>query len=263
MSMSARDLPVLPESDAAQAPLRRLCAGDGMQANFQPIAALRDGAVFGYEGLIRGPLGSDMYCPLALFAAARKAGVGPAMEIAAARRIIGAFHRMDLPGRLAVNFSASGLEALFARGVSGTLLGTGISPSRLVIELTEHERVSDFGALRSQVARLHSLGVAFALDDFGDGHSTLRLWEEVAPEFVKIDKYFIRGVHADRSRLHCVKALQRLADAFGTRLVAEGIEEEEELRTLRALGVELGQGYLLGPPRPVPARARRFNRAPA
>ncbi|MEO5693456.1 MAG: phosphodiesterase, partial [Usitatibacter sp.] len=105
------------------------------------------------------------------------------------------------------------------------------------------------------VAALRSLGIALALDDFGDGHSSLRLWAELAPEFVKIDKYFVRGLQEDATRFQCVKAMQHLSKVFGTRLVAEGVECEADLRVLRDLGIEFGQGYLLGMPEADPPHA--------
>lgn len=246
----ARDEPATPS-------LERLARGEGLEAHFQPIASLRDGRYFGYEGLVRGPSGTSWRSPVALFDAARAAGQGLALEVAAARRVVEAFASSGLPGRLAVNFSGPNLGPLALRSgrALGFLLEAGLAPQRIVIELTEHERVTDFAALDAQVRELRALGFSFALDDFGDGHSSLRLWSELAPEFVKIDKYFVRGLHADASRFQVVKALMQLSEVFGTRLVAEGIEDETDLRVVRDLGIELGQGFLLGEPERDPGRA--------
>lgn len=237
----------------AFAEVGELVAGRGLQAVFQPLASLRSRSFFGYEGLVRGPLDSPLHLPAALFEAARAAGQGLALEVASAREIVCAFAARGLPGRLAVNFSAPAIERL-ARGQGlEALLHSGLAPERLVIELTEHERVTDVAALKRPLAELRALGVALALDDFGDGHSSLRLWAELAPEFVKIDKYFIRGIHADAARFQCVKAMLQLGETFGTRLIAEGIESAEELRIVRDLGIELGQGFLLGTPEAFPS----------
>ncbi|HZZ94384.1 MAG TPA: phosphodiesterase [Usitatibacter sp.] len=249
--------PAVPIDANEVADLARIASGAGLEAHFQPIARMRERDIFGYEGLIRGPAGTALRSPAALFQAARAAGLGSALELAAARQVVQAFGELRLPGRLALNFSAPNVEHLMRRFERALdfLLHSDVAPSRLVIELTEHERVTDFASLTRQVAELRALGVAIALDDFGDGHSSLRLWAEIAPEFVKIDKYFIRGVQQDAARFQCVKALQQLGAVFGTRLVAEGVEDEADLHVVRDLGIELAQGFLLGKPLAEPPHA--------
>ena len=93
-------------------------------------------------------------------------------------------------------------------------------------------------------------GAALALDDFGDGRSSLRLWAELRPEYVKIDKYFVQQVHENGHKLQTLRALQHLADTLGAQLVAEGVEHADELRVLRDMGIPLAQGYLFGRPEP-------------
>jgi hypothetical protein len=87
-----------------------------------------------------------------------------------------------------------------------------------------------------------------ALDDFGDGRSSLRLWSEVKPDFVKIDKYFIREISDRPENLQMLRAIKGIADVFGTQLIAEGIETQDDLRALRDLDIPYGQGWLLGRP---------------
>jgi hypothetical protein len=124
----------------------------------------------------------------------------------------------------------------------------GMLPRMLVLEITEHERVEDMDHLAEVVAVVRSAGVALALDDFGDGRSSLRLWSQLKPEIVKIDKYFTRNISAHGDKLKTIQALQQIAAVFGTSLVAEGIETPEDLRVLRDLGITYGQGYFLGRP---------------
>jgi diguanylate cyclase (GGDEF)-like protein len=244
----------------AREDLRQIVAGRGLEAHFQAISALRKPEVFGYEGLIRGPLDSPWRRPLELFAAAHEEGIGVTLELTSARTIVEAFARLKLPGRLFLNFSGQCIERLGGRSPSALafLFESGIAPSRVVIELTEHERIADPVSFKARMIELRDLGASLALDDFGDGRSSLRLWAELAPEFVKIDKYFVRGLQGDPARFQCVKALIHLSQVFGTRLIAEGIETEADLRTIRDLGIEFGQGYLVGmpdsnPPHSVPA----------
>jgi EAL domain-containing protein (putative c-di-GMP-specific phosphodiesterase class I) len=100
---------------------------------------------------------------------------------------------------------------------------------------------------------VRSVGIALALDDFGDGRSSLRLWSQLKPEIVKIDKYFTKNISENGDKLKTIQALQQIAAVFGSELVAEGIETAEDLRVLRDLGITYGQGYFLGHPDRQPA----------
>lgn len=229
-----------------------LLAGHGLSMVFQPIAATRDGAVFAHEALVRGPAGTALHSPDALLKAAREAGMLYEFEMCCVRLAIQTWGQRAEPGRLFLNLSADALlQALEDSPVDNLrskLLGLGVQPRMLVVELTEHERVSNMEGLRSAVRALHAAGVALALDDFGDGRSSLRLWSELQPDYVKIDKYFTRDVSRHAHNLLTLKALLQIADTFGTALVAEGLETADDARVIRDLGISYGQGYFLGRP---------------
>jgi EAL domain-containing protein (putative c-di-GMP-specific phosphodiesterase class I)/GGDEF domain-containing protein len=228
--------------------------GDRLTPLFQPIADLRSGDLLGVEGLIRGPENSPVHMPTELFRIAREAGLSQEAELAACRAVVRGFSALKSPARVFVNLSAQSLVQMRDRDlrVMGFLAETGVAPSQVVVELTEHERVEDIPRLREAADELRKRGVAFALDDFGDGSSSLRLWAELHPEYVKIDKYFTIGVHASAARLECLRALVRLRDTFGNQLVAEGIECEDDLKVVRDLGIEFGQGWFISRPSPTP-----------
>lgn len=120
----------------------------------------------------------------------------------------------------------------------------GVLPRRLVLEITGYERVTEMDCLASVVGELRAVGVSIALDDFDDGRSSLRLWSQLKPEIVNIDKYFTKdlSLHADKGKT--IQALQQIATIFHIALVAEGIETEDDLRVLRDLGISYGQGFL-------------------
>jgi diguanylate cyclase (GGDEF)-like protein len=128
----------------------------------------------------------------------------------------------------------------------------GVLSRMLVLEITEHERVDDMDELAAVVSEVRAAGVSLALDDFGDGRSSLRLWSQLKPEVVKIDKYFTRDISRDGDKLKTIQALLQIADIFGTSLVAEGIETAQDLRVLRDVGIAYGQGYFLGHPNTAP-----------
>ena len=233
-------------------------ARKALRANFQPIVRLKDGAVVAHESLIRGPRGSTLHLPDLLFAAARKESLSVQLEQHCLKEGIRSWASYDAGTRLYLNLSANALvtvvESMTISNAMSMLANVSVSPSSLTIEITEHEQVRDFPALIDAAGRLRAHGVQFALDDFGDGRSSLRLWAELRPEVVKIDKYFIKNVQAEAIKVQTIRGLLRLAETFGTTMVAEGIETADELKVVRDLGIELGQGYFLGRPAPDPER---------
>lgn len=237
--------------------ITQVLARRSLQAHYQPIVELKTGTVMGHESLIRGPANSPLHFPDALFAAARSEGLTVRLEQACLLEGLRSWASHAQGKRLFVNLSAQTLVAMVDRlslsGVMQTLQEFAIAPSALVIEITEHENVADLPRLIKVGSDLRAVGLRFALDDFGDGRSSLRLWAELRPEIVKIDKYFVHDVHNDAVKVQTLKGLTRLAETFGTLLVAEGIETEAELTIVRDLGIDFGQGYFLGRPHPVPA----------
>ncbi len=245
------------QAEQRQSPdgLRRIVGNGGLSSVFEPVACFDDASIYGYEALIRGPADTPLHAPLTLLRAAHEAGITAEFEIACCGIHIREFVRLGLHGRLFLNVSGDAL--LYAWNMKGGalhfILDGGLSPNRIVLELTEHERIDDPALLHELLQDLRRMGLHFALDDFGDGRSSLRLWSQLQPELVKIDKYFVQGVQDDAAKCASIKALVQLAEVFGARLVAEGVETEAELAVVRDLGVSLGQGYLFGKPDAAPA----------
>lgn len=237
--------------------VREAMAQQALQPVFQPIGRLRDGVVVAHEALIRGPANSPLAFPDALFAAARREGLVVELEQHCVERALQVWGALGLGTRLFVNLSAMAVVELGdrwgSRGLMAALRSRAVPPSAVVVEVTEHDQVPDLSRLLEAVAVLRAQGVQFALDDFGNGHSNLRLWAELRPELIKIDKYFISQAPTDAVKVQTLKGLMRFAETFGTTVVAEGIETAEEMRVVRDLGIELGQGYFLGRPANDPA----------
>ena len=235
-----------------QGPMEELLKHNALYPVFQPIVSLSDAYIYAHEALVRGPVGTPLHTPDALLRSAADENLSYEFESACVVAALRTWGKIRTPGRLFVNISSNALCDTFeVRGREGLLawiLDLGVMPRTLVLELTEHERVDNMDALAEVVSQVRSLGVAIALDDFGDGRSSLRLWSQLKPEVVKIDKYFTRNISAHGDKLKTIQALQQIATIFGTALVAEGIETAEDLRVLRDLGIEYGQGYFLGHP---------------
>jgi diguanylate cyclase (GGDEF)-like protein len=235
----------------------QVLARKALQAHYQPIVRLKNGTVMGHESLIRGPIDSPLRAPDALFQAARAEDLTLELEQACLREGLRSWVAHAQGRRLFLNLSARAIVEMVDRmslpGVMSALEAAEVAPGALVIEVTEHEHITDLPRLLEAAGVLRAQGLRFALDDFGDGRSSLRLWAELRPEIVKIDKYFIHGIQDEAVKVQTLKGLTRFAETFGTSLVAEGIETEAELHVVRDLGIELGQGYFLGRPEPVPA----------
>lgn len=242
------------------APLRahlfEILARKQLSALFQPIVHMRSGEIIAYEGLIRGPSGSPLQAPMDLFKAARANAVTVELEHLCRKVVLERFAELALPGKLFLNVSPECLLQRDAR--HGETLEVihqiGINPGRVIIELTENQPTCDYGLMREAVRHYRKMGFQIAIDDLGEGFSSLRLWSELRPEYVKIDMHFIQGIDSDPLKLQFVRSIQQIAEKSNTLVIAEGIESQPELLVLRDIGVACGQGYHLGRPQLVPAR---------
>lgn len=221
---------------------------------FQPIGSLVTGDVFGYEALIRGPMGTPLESPIALFAEAARVGKHVELERLAARISIRAFMEFDLPGKLFLNYSADSIRDIedTRDDVRVFLQAQGLPSDRIVLELTEQAPLGPMETLAKAVFSIRSRGAQFALDDYGTGHASLGQWIALQPDYVKIARVIIDGVASSPFQREALQALCKLARTSGTRLIAEGIEREDDLLVCRDLGIDLAQGYLLARPSPEP-----------
>jgi EAL domain-containing protein (putative c-di-GMP-specific phosphodiesterase class I) len=135
----------------------------------------------------------------------------------------------------------------------------GIEPAQVVIELTEQTPIEDFDLLDRALRHYRAMGFSIALDDLGAGYSSLRLWSELRPDIVKIDRHFIDGIHLDPLKREFVGSILQMAKAARARVIAEGVEQLGELQLLARMGVDLVQGYLLGRPQEQPAAHPLIN----
>lgn len=256
--LSVQSGPSITLISGGHGPLEKVLKDRLLYPVFQPIVNLEDGTVFAHEALIRGPQGTRLHTPDALLQAAAQEHLSWEFEYACVVEALTVWGRLNAPGRLFVNISANALTHLFemrGRAYLYNLINElGVQPRMLTLEITEHERVNDMDHLAVLVQQVRAVGVSLALDDFGDGRSSLRLWSQLKPETVKIDKYFTKDICEHGDKLKTLQALQQIGAIFSSALVAEGIETAEDLRVLRDLGITYGQGYFLGRPERSPVR---------
>jgi EAL domain-containing protein (putative c-di-GMP-specific phosphodiesterase class I)/GGDEF domain-containing protein len=231
---------------------------------FQPIFSFAHGNFLGYEALVRGPAGS-LETPHALFNAAAGHGLVVELNIVCIQEVLRAFARKGLPGNLFLNISP---QLILQRGFSQErsarfLADIGMQPSRVVIELTEDYPTFDFRVVKESLQLYRSMGFRVAIDDLGEGFSSLRLWSELKPEFVKADKHFVAGIARDAMKVQFLRAIQQIAENSGSQVIAEGIETAEDFRVVKDIGIACGQGWFIGRPVDEPAREPPANVASA
>jgi EAL domain-containing protein (putative c-di-GMP-specific phosphodiesterase class I) len=134
-----------------------------------------------------------------------------------------------------------------------TLERCGLSPNEVVFEISEQESIDNYAIFREARDNYGKLGFQFALDDTGAGYASLEAVLELTPEFIKVDRAFVHGIDQDPARQNMLRAFQTIANDMNARIIGEGLDTLEELRTLGELGIQFGQGWLFGKPAPLRA----------
>ncbi len=236
-------LSVSPEDDEglpSERDVRTLIGADLVKVALQPVVALDDATVVGFEALSRfgGRVPTDRW-----FRAASRYGLGGELERLTLRNALALLPDLQADAFLAVNVSPAALED---EQVLALLHASDLT--RIVVEVTEHEAVGDYLEIRIVLRRLRGAGARIAVDDMGAGFASLRHVLMLQPDVVKLDTSLSRAVHYDERQRKLVTALLTFAREVGSVVLAEGIETEEQLDALRELGVPLGQGWHLGVP---------------
>ncbi|MFJ4027501.1 EAL domain-containing protein [Paenarthrobacter sp. NPDC089989] len=211
---------------------------------FQPIRALDTGLVLGVEALTRFA-GRPGQSPGMSFETASLAGCVVELEFRAMEAALIA--AAVLPPHVYVSVNLSPQSCLDPR-LDEVIGNARVRPRRVVLELTEHSRITDYDALRASLARVRAAGLRIAVDDTGAGFASMRHVLELKPDFIKLDRGIIGGIDTDYAKRAFGVAMVGFSSSTGAILVAEGIEREGELATLREIGVPAGQGFLLGSP---------------
>lgn len=215
----------------------------------QPVVRLIDHSIVGYEALTRFSPRALFSTPDELFAAASALHMEKAVDIACLRAALN-------------NMPSLGPVDLFVNVLIGTLLSerqglnaleeavhnAGLDPSSVVLEFSERDPVPNLSRLQRIAAQLRSAGYRIAVDDAGAGHASMQVIAELRPEFMKVDRALIHAINSHRARRGLLVSLLSFSGHIGARLIAEGVETQRELDTLLSLGVQYGQGWVLGRP---------------
>ncbi len=214
---------------------------------FQPVRHLPDGAIMGYEALIRGPQGTTLEPPTVLFAVAHENEMDVELETLCLETIFANLPRAVGDRRLFVNASAMLLRhPIFLD--ERNLAAINRSHADVVVEISEKEMVRDYDSFQEVLTLVRKANMKIAIDDAGSGYSGLEAILHLKPDYIKVADTLVRNIHSDPIKREIIASLDAIGKRIGATLVAEGIEVEPERRTLVDLGIEFGQGYLLGRP---------------
>jgi EAL domain-containing protein (putative c-di-GMP-specific phosphodiesterase class I) len=221
---------------------------------FQPILEVHSRQIMGHEALSRGPRGTDLQSPMALFSMADRHGMVEELERACRRAAFRDWTSFGSPGRLFVNTIPSTVRdsSFLGRGVLD-YLGSAISPRQVTLEITERTIIENLSLYREAMHEFLDLGFTFAIDDLGAGYSGLETVASLGASFLKIDMSLVRDLHQKQVNQQIIKAIVEMGIGVGATIIAEGIQTAEEATAIADLGIRYGQGYYYA--RPIDPRA--------
>ena len=236
---------------------------------YQPIVDLSSGRLVEYECLFRPQMPGLQTSITSIVQAAIDTGRTIELDVFIVKLLlqrVRVLHAARVAAEepllhLAINFTpASLLDSQFeAATFAGMVRDAGLSPRQITLECTEQQAVSDIEPLMKQVKALRRLGFGFAIDDAGAGYASFSLIASLRPSVIKIDREIASGIARNDAKQALVEAFVSFGGRIGAKLLAEGIERRADLAMLTALGVDLGQGYLIGKPAATPEEPRAME----
>lgn len=230
--------------------LENILKSEAIETLFQPIVDLKTAEIIGYEALSRGPVGSDLYSPVELIRVAHQCDRIWELELLFRQKALERAKNIGEDKLLFINIDPDIIKTPgFQSGLTKAYLDKlAISENKIVFEITERTAINDMVSFKEILDNYRSQGYMVAIDDAGAGYSGLKTIHEVRPHFIKIDMDLIRNIDKDSFKQSLIKALIDVASTTNIKIIAEGIETKDELKTLILLGVHAGQGYYLRKP---------------
>lgn len=230
--------------------LQELILKESIRTLFQPIVDFSEMKIIGYEALTRGPVATEYENPYVLFDAATETDLVFELDSLCRKKAFQNAKGIAQGHKLFINCMPSAiLDPKFTdSSIEFILKGLKIEPQNLVIEITEREAIENYDLFKEAIAHYANVGLSIAVDDMGSGYSSLESVVELRPHFIKLDMSIVRGIHKNILKQELIRAMSGLASKMDSKIIAEGIETEEELNALKEIGVKLGQGFLFAKP---------------
>ena len=221
-----------------------------INAVFQPIISLRDGSVFGFEALSRGPHDTQFENPALLFEYAEKYNRLWELEFLCRSKALEAVYNMKTEINLFLNVNPNTMHDMkFKQGFTKEYLDEySMDSERIIFEITERAAINNIKDFIKTIQNYKDQNYKIAIDDAGAGYSGLNLISDIRPHFLKLDMNLIRDVDQNITKQSLIRSMSEFASLSNTKLIAEGIETEAELIKLIEMGVQYGQGFLVQRP---------------
>lgn len=238
------------DNDVLMCQFLKVLKNKEIKSVFQPIVSLRDGSVFGYEVLSRGPENTEMHNPCTLFDYAKKLNKLWDLECLCRVTAIETVYNIKLQTKIFLNVNPRVINDIkFKQGFTKEYLSQyDIDPENIIFEITERGVISNFADFMHTIDNYKEQNFKIAIDDAGAGYSGLNMITDINPHFIKLDMHLIRDIDKDFTRQSLIKSFTEFASLTNTALIAEGIETKAELLKLIDLGVHYGQGFFLQRP---------------
>ena len=230
--------------------LREVILNEEVITLYQPIFDLREEKPMGYEALSRGNAGTAFESPNDLFNAAIKHRLLVELDRICRKRALLFSNRLPSSAKVFINTLPATMRDPEFQGkhLIGSLERACINPDRIVIEITEKLVIDNLSLFQDALHYFTELGMSLAVDDVGSGYSGLETIAKLKPSYLKIDMSLVHDVHLSVVNREMLKAIFSLGRGIGAKVIAEGIEVPEELQIIRSIGIDYGQGFLLGRP---------------
>jgi EAL domain-containing protein (putative c-di-GMP-specific phosphodiesterase class I) len=217
---------------------------------YQPIVDLQEEKPIGYEALSRGNAGTIFQSADELFNTAIRHHLLVELDRICRKRALLLSNRLSAKAKVFINTLPATIRDPEFQGkhLIESLERACITPNRIVIEITEKLVIDNLSLFQDAMTYFTDLGMSLAVDDVGSGYSGLETIGKLKPSYLKVDMSLIRGVHNSVINREMLKAINSLGRGIGAKVIAEGIELPEELKSIRDIGIGYGQGYLLGRP---------------
>lgn len=232
--------------------LQELILKESIRTVFHPIVDLTNKEIIGYEALTRGPQGTEYENPYILFDVAAETELLFELDRLCRKKALQNARGIKAKHKLFINCLPNAvLDPEFRDSYLKSFLEElKINPFNIVLEVTEREAIENYDLFKEAVQYYSDIGFAIAVDDTGAGYSSLETVVELKPQYIKLDISIVRGIDKNMLKQELIKAITVFSREMGSIVIAEGIETEEELKTLREIGINIGQGFLFAKPAP-------------
>ncbi|HAK88122.1 MAG: hypothetical protein A2077_02885 [Nitrospirae bacterium GWC2_46_6] len=233
-----------------------LLDNDSLTTHFQPVFSAKDGSVYGYEALTRIKEDKNSTNIGDLFKKAIQTNIISSLDVQCRENAIKLSSSLGINSRNSYLFLNVCPEALMdtahSTGITDEFAEEyGISKDKIILEITEESAIHNYNLFKQTVLYYQKRGYKIAIDDFGAGYGGLKMLSLIEPDFVKIDRHFISNIDKATIKFNLVDSIATACHKIGIKVIAEGIEEEEELKVIMNMGIELLQGFYLHRPSPV------------